>query len=307
MKVQNWIKRGLLFEIGQPHLIKSYAAVPNGFWITKHILRILFSSRNSANQSIPYFVDYDFKSKTVLNPPSLINLPIGNIGTFDDSGIMPICTIYNNNEIWLYYQGWNLGVTVPFRNSIGIAVSTDNAFTFKKMFEGPILDRTKEEPYFVGTGHVILDEGIYKMWYLSCTKWDSIDDKLVHFYHIKYATSIDGINWQRTGRVAIDFLYENEYAISVPRVIKENGMYKMWYSYRGGLKSENYRIGYAESIDGLEWIRKDSLIILETSNGSWDSEMLCYPFIINYEGNRYMLYNGNDYGKTGFGLAILEE
>ena len=81
----------------------------------------------------------------------------------------------------------------------------------------------------------------------------------------------------------------------------------MWYSYRGGLKSKNYRIGYAESIDGVEWIRKDNLINLKTRNGSWESEMLCYPFIINYDGNTYMLYNGNDYGKTGFGLAILEE
>ena len=35
--------------------------------------------------------------------------------------------------------------------------------------------------------------------------------------------------------------------------------------------------------------------------------MICYPNVFDYNGNRYMLYNGNAYGKSGFGLAILEE
>ena len=145
------------------------------------------------------------------------------------------------------------------------------------------------------------------MWYLSCTKWEMIDEQVKHYYHIKYATSKDGIDWERNNEIAIDFAYQNEYAISVPRVVKEENGYKMWYSHRGGSKSEYYRIGYAESEDGIKWNRKDDIVNLDTSEKGWDSKMLCYPFILDYGGDRYLLYNGNDYGKTGFGLAILQK
>ena len=97
-----------------------------------------------------------------------------------------------------------------------------------------------------------------------------------------------------------------EYAISVPRIIKDNDLYKMWYSYRASRYSDNYRIGYAESVNGIDWIRLDDDIQINRSENIWDNEMQCYPFIFNYKGDRFMLYNGNGYGKTGFGLAKLQ-
>ena len=103
----------------------------------------------------------------------------------------------------------------------------------------------------------VLYDGIYKIWYLSCTDWTDVDGKKVHNYHIKYAESDDGINWKRDGIVAIDYKDEYEYAISVPRVIKENRIYKMWFSSRGTKEIPTYRIRYAESLDGKKWIRKD--------------------------------------------------
>ena len=149
---------------------------------------------------------------------------------------------------------------------------------------------------------IIFDKDIFKLWYLSCVKWEKNKKNTKHYYHIKYATSLDGINWNRKNQVAIDFLYKNEYAISVPRVIIEDCTYKMWYSYRGGPYSEKYRIGYAESSDGILWNRKDDIITTERSNEKWDSDMICYPYIFNHQNEKYMLYNGNDYGKTGIGL-----
>ena len=128
----------------------------------------------------------------------------------------------------------------------------------------------------------------------------------MHKYHIKYAESNDGINWKREGKIAIGFRYKEEYAISVPRVHKEDGIYKMWYSYRGSPRALTYRIGYAESGDGIDWIRKDEEVSLDVSESGWDSEMICYPYLFNHNSKRYMLYNGNGYGKTGFGLAVLE-
>jgi hypothetical protein len=202
---------------------------------------------------------------------------------------------------YLYYQGWNLGVTVPFRNSIGLAVSDEN-LKFHRYSPGPILDRSMFEPHFTATPCVIVDHGNWKMWYLSCTEWMMQNNLPKHKYHIKYAESDDGINWQRNGVVAIDYANESEYAISRPSVIHDEGQWKMWYSYRG----DAYKIGYAESCDGKKWERLDAQVGITTSASGWDSEMIEYPFVFDHKGHRYMLYNGNDYGRTGFGLAILE-
>jgi hypothetical protein len=140
------------------------------------------------------------------------------------------------------------------------------------------------------------------MWYLSCTEWLIENGTPKHKYHIKYAESLDGIEWKHRGDVAIDFKDSEEYAISRPSVMKDADRWRMWYSYRG----DRYRIGYAESSDGVSWTRLDGTAGIDASPSGWDSEMIEYPFVFDHRGSRYMLYNGNDYGRSGFGLAVLE-
>ncbi len=201
---------------------------------------------------------------------------------------------------YLYYVGWNLGVTVPFRNSIGLATS-DHGNEFIRAFSGPIVDRSMSEPHFCATCCVIPGKDLWRMWYQSCTHWSMRKGGVIHHYHIKYAESKDGVHWHRDGLVAIDYANEQEYAISRPSVIYDKDRWKMWFSSRGS----SYRIWYAESDDGRSWKRLDSLAGMDVSLTGWDSEMIEYPFVFDHKGQRYMLYNGNGYGKTGFGLAIL--
>jgi hypothetical protein len=120
---------------------------------------------------------------------------------------------------------------------------------------------------------------------------------------LKYAESFDGIQWFPTGEISLEFKCDNEYAISKPSVLKEDGIYKMWYSYRG----DRYRIGYAESEDGIHFNRMDETVGIDVSEFGWDSEMICYPHVFEHNGEKYMLYNGNGYGKSGIGLAILSK
>ena len=234
-------------------------------------------------------------------------MQFGSIGTFDDNGITPFSVIRNNNEVWMYYVGWNLEVKVMFQNAIGLAISTDEGKTFTKKFEGPIFNRDKYDIFFPTGPLVIKDNDVFKMWYTSFEKWKKLDhEKLKHFYNIKYRESKDGINWIEKPIVSIDFKNEYEYAF-VPRgLIKNSTKYAMWYSYRAQKNIDTYRIGYAESKDGINWTRKDEEAGIDISESGWDSEMICYPHVFDHKGKRYMLYNGNGYGKTGFGLAVLE-
>lgn len=300
-----WEKLGVIFCPDKEYpWLTTHASVPVAEPIDENILRIYFSSRDINGCSHVCYVDIDIRHpKEIINLSSKPLLSPGELGTFDDSGTMLTWIIHKDKHVrYFYYIGWNLGVTVPFRNSIGLAISKQDD-ALERYAKGPIVDRTTQEPHFVASCCVLKEDTGWKMWYLSCTSWEIILNKPRHRYHIKYAESEDGISWTRNGVVAIDFDSENEHAISRPCVLKEDGLYKMWYSYRG----DSYRIGYAESLDGVHWNRLDQAVGIDVSTQGWDSEMIEYPYVFDYCGNRYMLYNGNGYGKTGFGLAILEE
>ena len=298
-----WRKRGLVFcPSGEMPWMKSHAAVPIAESLGNNEFRIYFSSRDDLNRSYTGYVVVDID-----RPDCILELskePVigpGELGEFDDSGAMACWLSTHEGKKFLYYVGWNLGVTVPFRNSIGLAKSTKHN-GFKRYSSGPIVDRSIHEPHFCASCCVIPGSNLWRMWYLSCTDWRMRNGKPEHRYHIKYAESLDGINWQRNGLVAIDFSNEQEDAISRPSVMVDADRLRMWYSHRG----DSYRIGYAESVDGLQWERLDHQVGIDVSATGWDSEMIEYPFVFDHAGQRYMLYNGNGYGQTGFGLAVLE-
>jgi hypothetical protein len=301
--MQNWEKLGLIY---QPKGVDfTHAAVPLAFPLGD-VWKIFFTARNKENQSLPFSLILDPETLKVSNVDESPLLLSGRPGEFDSDGVMPTCWLLKDDLLYLFYVGWNKGVDVPFRNALGMAVSKDRGKTFIKAFDGPVLDRSIYDPSFVGSCDIMQEDDHFRMWYLSALKWEKTDNQWRHYYHIKYARSNDLMVWERNGHVSIDFSEPSEYAISTPRVLKRNsGFYSMWYSYRGW-RNKTYRIGYAESGDGLDWIRRDDEVYLPLSKHGWDSEMICYPYLFLHKENLYMLYNGNNYGKTGFGLALLK-
>ena len=295
-----------------PEWMTTHAQVPVPYFIDEKLLRILFSTRDNANTSRVGYVDVNMdEPQKVIGLSSRPMLDKGTMGAFDDCGVMPSCVVSHDGLNRLYYVGWNVRNTVPYHNTVGVAQWNQADSIYTRLYNGPLLERTHLEPFFSGTSCVLKDNGIWKCWYMSCTGWDEMEGVAEPRYHIKYAESIDGIVWNREGRVAIDYKSDDEGGISKASVIKLNETYLMWYSYRQ--KSEyrtdrdkSYRIGFASSIDGLTWIRKDDLAGISCSESGWDSEMLCYPHVFAYEGRLYMLYNGNGFGVSGFGIAVAD-
>ena len=245
------------------------------------------------------------KAKLKLEPkPQVIEIsdePIINIGEngeFDDRGTSYPAYLKNGTKQFLFYTGWCRTVDVPFQNFLGLCLKNENRW--EKMQNSPIIGRTKDEPISIGSCDVLFDHGLYKMWYTSFNRWlIEKGKKPKHIYNIKYAESKDGIKWKTFNHVCIDFELKEEYAISKPSVIKIDGLYYMFYSYRGN----KYLIGLAFSHDGKNWERIDKNSNLLLSENGWDSEELCYPNIFKFKDNLYMLYCGNDYGNSGIGLA----
>lgn len=298
-----WTKLGLLFEPPRTSgWLFSHASVPVAHSLGGDRWRVYFSSRDEQQRSYTGFFEFDLSrlDAGVELCPEPVLRP-GRRGGFDDAGAMACWLIPDGDDLHLYYVGWNRGVSVPFRNALGRAVSRDGGQSFQRDLAGPLLDRSIHDPAFTASACILRQGDRWRAWYLSCLAWEPVDGALRHRYHVKYAESDDGIEWHRDGRVAIDFSDAGEYAISRPCVIQDRELFRMWYSYRGA----NYRIGYAESPDGLTWTRRDAVVGIDVSPGSWDSEMIEYPFVFDHRGRRYMLYNGNGYGETGIGLATL--
>jgi hypothetical protein len=309
-----WKKKGLIFEPdGSKEWMMSHAQLPLVDQVNDDLLRVYFGTRDRLNRTVTTYIEVMADHpETVLHVSGKPVLGLGNLGCFDDSGAMPSWIVNDEGIKYLYYIGWNVGTAVPYRTAIGIALSEDGGRSFRRKYEGPILDRNDSEPYSCATPCVLVEHGVWRMWYQSCVKWDLYGEKPEPFYHIKYAESRDGFRWSRKGRVCIDFKSSNEAGITRPSILKEDGIYKMWYCYRGLAeyrtnKEMSYRIGYAESEDGFHWRRKDELAAIGPSENGWDSEMIAYPQVYQWKGLKHMLYNGNGFGRSGFGYALWEE
>lgn len=307
-----WEKKGLI-----------YAPESNGDWMVSHatfpivdrineeVLRIYIGVRDASGYTTTTYieVDADEPKKVSYVHRSAPVLGLGELGAFDDTGAQPAWIVNYSGMKYLYYAGWNAGVSVSYRNSIGLAVSDDNGRSFTRMYKGPIVDRTKTEPHFCSTPCVLYDDGLWRMWYLNCVRWEVIDGRTEPIYHIKYAESGDGVHWDRRGIVCIDIKSPSEGGIARPSVIREDGIYKMWYSYRGirdyrTNRQHTYRIGYAESDDAVHWVRKDEEVGIDVAEDGWDSQMIAYAYVYKHKGKLYMVYSGNDFGKSGIGYAI---
>jgi hypothetical protein len=306
-----WIKKGLIFQPDcKLEWSQTHAQVPIVDKVNSTMWRIYYSSRDKKGRSRIGYIEVESK-----NPKNIVYahrepiLELGAVGSFDDCGTMPTCVINREGKKYLYYIGWTTGGTVPFRNSVGLAISSDNGRSFVKYSEGPILGASIHDASFTGTMYVFEEDNLYHGFYLSCYKWEMHQDHLEPYYDIKYAKSIDSVNWDRAGKVAVR-LGGNEGGIASAAVVKHNDHYKMWYSIRGERDYRTnhlnaYRIGYAESLNLTDWKRKDHKAGISKSEEGWDSEMIAYPNVIEFEDTYYLFYNGNGFGKTGFGYAIM--
>lgn len=308
-----WIKKGVIFAPDHNYdWMVSHASLPVVDEVREGVLRIYIGTRDGNGRSHTSYLEVE-----AAHPENIIYihdrpvLQLGRPGTFDDSGIMPSWIINHDGKKYFYYIGWNPQVTVAYRLAIGLAISEDGGESFRKVSEGPVCDRSIDEPFFNTAPCVLVEGGTWKMWYISCTGWDTVNGRPEPRYHIKYADSVDGINWRKTGRVCIDYDEVTD-AIGRPCVFKEEGIYKMLYSYRRILdyrtdREQSYRLGYADSTDGVNWNRRDQEVGIGKSESGWDSEMIEYCYRYEHEGHRYLFYNGNGFGRSGFGYAVLDE
>lgn len=322
MSGMKWRKLGQIFDPTQftlPNECVEYAQSPQALVFEKHI-RVYFSSRQRDPKypgkylSHICFADLDKSMTRVLGVSDAPVIPLGKLGCFDEHGIFPMNVLRHEGKIYGYTSGWTRRVSVSVDTGIGLAFSHDDGLTFERMGDGPILSASLHEPFLVGDPFVQVYNGVFHMWYIFGTEWRTFSDSEApdRIYKIGHAISQDGITWEKEeeGRpIVADRLADESQAL--PTVIKAQGRYHMLFCFREShdfrkTKGRGYRLGYAYSDDLSTWTRDDDKVGIDVSVSGWDSDMLCYPHVFECDGRVYLLYNGNEFGRRGFGAAILE-
>ncbi len=313
-----WKKLGKVFDpkdLTTASWMHEFAQSPSVL-VTDAYVRVYFCSRPAPDQDGKYLSYISYIDLDRSNLPNILRvceqpvLTLGKYGTFDEFGTYPVSVIRDGEEIRAYYAGWTRCESVPFNAAIGMAISRDDGATFQRLGDGPVLSYTPEEPFLLGSPRIRKFNGLWQLWYVAGKEWLMIDGKPEPVYKIRMATSDNGINWVKQGQDLIaDKLGEHE-CQACPDVIFRSGQYHMFFSYRDirNYKGRDggYRIGYAVSLDMVNWQRKDEVVDISLSETGWDSEMVNYPHVFELDGATYMLYQGNGMGRTGIGMAVLE-
>ncbi|RAP27592.1 hypothetical protein DID74_00380 [Candidatus Marinamargulisbacteria bacterium SCGC AG-333-B06] len=286
--------------------MQSHATTPVPIYLSGDRFRIFFSSRNKLNQNQLGYVDIDLNNpQEIIGMSSTPSLSLGPLGFFDCDGMYGTSIIKVNDKLILYYAGWNAGKDGLFYSSIGMAESTDLGKSFKRVSNAPILSRDEIDPWAVMAPFVIKDNDKWNMYYTSGIKLYKENDTLKSFYDVKLAISDDGYKWKKTGTVCIP-LKNDMTNIARANVIKQQNKFLVWFPYVSN-STNQYRIGYGESSDGIHFGKfKYDNDLKVTENSTWDNEAVTYPYVFYHNNKQYMLYNGNQFGKTGFGLAVYE-
>jgi hypothetical protein len=316
----NWTKLGHLFDPNAyrlPDGCTAFAQSPQAL-VFDDFVRIYFSTRRpeAGGQYLSFvtYADVDRHMRTVLRTADHSVMPLGGLGCFDEHGIFPINVVRHDGAVRAYTCGWSRRVSVPVETAIGLAVSRDGGETFERIGTGPVMGPAPDEPFLVGDPFVLFHGGLWRMWYIFGTGWapaNAADSRPARVYKIACATSTDGYSWKREGRPIVADRLSPDECQALPTVFACDGRWHMYFCYRHATDfrtnpARAYRLGYAYSDDLSHWTRDDAAGGIDVSVDGWDSEMQCYPHAFWCGDEVYMLYNGNAFGRSGFGVARLE-
>lgn len=314
-----WRKLGRIFDPTQhrlPNGCTQFAQSPQAL-VFDDFVRVYFSTRSvDGDKYLSHiaYVDFDKSLHEIVRVCDHTVIELGALGCFDEHGIFPMNVLRHDGLVYGYTCGWNRRVSVSVDTAIGLALSRDNGRTFQRIGDGPVLAASVHEPCLVGDGFVKVIDGVFHMWYIFGTGWKRFDAHSApdRTYKIGHATSHDGVSWRKeeARQIISDVLGPDE-SQALPTVVQIDGEFHMFFCCRQSFefrtaRGRGYRIGHARSTDLANWVRDDAQASLHGTPGEWDSDMQCYPHAFECDGRTLLLYNGNKFGRFGFGLAELQ-
>ncbi len=124
-------------------------------------------------------------------------------------------------------------------------------------------------------------------------------------WHTGLATSIDGLVWQKKGKILSPDpqTWEGDYIAANGSAIQWNG--EIFYYYQG---NSTPQIGLARSKDGLSFTKLPQPVLPVGPRGSWDERGAADPYVITLNGKLYLYYLGQDRARRQrLGVAVSDD
>jgi hypothetical protein len=298
-----WRKLGLLYRPGGRHpKLLTHAANPLPIALGGDVYRVFYSGRDSEDRSSVGCVDVDLARRRVIVAHGRPAFEHGAPGSYYSHGVSIGNCYEARGTRYMLFMGWQRPQDGHWRGDIGrLVVGADLSLACDGA--QPLIGADASDPVSLSYPWVEREGAGYRMWYGSTRTWDAGNGEMLHV--INSATSADGDRWSRHG-LAVPYVMGRAQAFARPSVLaRPDGGYDMWFSYRGA-GGGRYRIGYASCTATGPWTLRIDEAGIDVSPGEWDGEMIEYPFVFDHAGERYMLYNGDGFGRTGFGVAVQE-
>ncbi|MBE7560999.1 hypothetical protein HS125_19435 [bacterium] len=234
----------------------------------------------------------------VAGPPLLA----GDGSGFDALYVTDPTVVVDNGQ----YHMWFVGADVNANMTFGHVYSTDGIqWTTREQVlnrgvPGAFDNFTMNDPCVIKVG------GVFHMWYDGRNGPTSIGNP-TNFLRVGYATSTNGINWQKRGVVLSPGTPGSfdEWSVYGPEVRYDAGLFEMYYT------AQNYaavtQIGVAVSLDGENWT-KVGMALTHGAAGTWNAFASNFPSVLDTPGGLMMWFSGDavGQGRTDIGLAQLD-
>lgn len=144
----------------------------------------------------------------------------------------------------------------------------------------PVLGRGTWDSSDVLAPSVVKHQGVYYNFY------SGFDGSV---WHTGLATSADGLNWTKAGKVLSPQEPEGGYIAGNGSALRVGDDFLYWYQV-----GKQPRIALARSPDGRAWSRLPAPVLNAGPRGSWDERGVADPYVVRFGGMFYLYYLGQD-------------
>ena len=284
--LSDWQKGGIITPT--PFVMKKCIRVFSGFRDNKGISRIGYIDLDKTDPT---------KIKFITPRPIL---DIGEPGNFDDNGMILGDIIYHKKYYYMFYVGFQIPKKNKFLAFTGIAKSKGGS-KFVRLKKTPILDRNNDGSKIRAIHSVIKKKNKFQFFLGEGDKIIKINNKLYPSYDTKMFEYDNFYFPPDIKSKKIIYRKNNEYRLGRPSIFKYKNTTNLLFTY--DTYQKKYHYGFAKEKNG-KFERCDKHFIVSRTGKKGDDKMICYPrFFIGKNNKKFIVYSGNDMGKTGLFLS----
>jgi hypothetical protein len=296
-----WSTLGLRVAASGSAMSQSHAMLPTP-WLLEDRIRVFYATCDADLRGRVVFADLARTPPyAVIGVEERPALDLGPPGAFDCDGVNPSQVIAARGAIQLLYIGWRRDVDgAPYTLLTGLAQSRDGGRSFERR-RAPLLPATLTEPLFRTAPFATRGPGGWELLYIGGDRFLAGETRPLPLYALRRMRSPRLDRWPAAGEALLaPDLSRGEIGFGRPVI---------WRPETGEpvlIVSRRTRLGYEmlqAPLSGVEAGRPAFSPVLGDGRDDWDSDMTCFGAPLRVDGRDLLFYNGNQYGRTGFGIA----